>query len=148
MTAKLDPLESPGIWIFGEESKKALSTADPRLRLLCNSVIMFQNVAIREGHRTREAQEEHFAAGRTKVHYPDSEHNKWPSRAIHILPWPISWSGTHKNLVRYYHLAGRVKQIAEFYGIGIRWGGDWDQDLDFSDQTFDDLGHYELRDQG
>jgi peptidoglycan L-alanyl-D-glutamate endopeptidase CwlK len=26
----------------------------------------------------------------------------------------------------------------------IRWGGDWDGDQDFRDQTFDDLAHFEL----
>jgi hypothetical protein len=30
-------------------------------------------------------------------------------------------------------------------GIGLRWGGDWDSDKDFSDQNFDDLVHWELK---
>lgn len=144
MSRVLDPYESPGPWIFGEESKKALATAHPRLRLLANTVILFQDIAVREGHRGREEQEAHFEADRTQVRYPNSRHNSFPSEAIHFLPVPVSWAGTHKNLARYYFLAGRVKQIARELGIEVRWGGDWDSDHDFSDQTFDDLAHWEL----
>lgn len=139
-----DPWGSPGPWIFGEKSKEALSTTHPKLRLLCNIVIMYQDVAIREGHRGPEEQEAHYRAGRTKVRWPNSKHNSMPSEAIHILPMPINYSGDFKNLARYYFLAGRVKQIAESLGIQVRWGGDWDSDLDFSDQSFDDLAHYEI----
>ena len=28
--------------------------------------------------------------------------------------------------------------------IKLRWGGDWNDNKDFSDQTFDDLVHFEL----
>jgi len=34
--------------------------------------------------------------------------------------------------------------IAHRRGIKLRWGGDWDRDLDFSDQRFYDLYHFEL----
>ena len=30
--------------------------------------------------------------------------------------------------------------------INVRWGGDWDSDLDFNDQKFLDLVHFELGD--
>ena len=41
--------------------------------------------------------------------------------------------------------AGYVQGVAEQLGIKIRWGGDWDSDFDFKDQTFNDLVHFELR---
>lgn len=140
-----DPFDSPG-FPFGDESKKALESVHPKLRLIVMTVIIYQNVTIREGYRDQETQERKFAENLTKVHWPNSRHNSYPSRAIHILPYPVDWSQDYRNLVRYYHLAGRVKQIADALGIRIRWGGDWDSDLDFSDQKFDDLGHYELAD--
>ncbi len=31
-------------------------------------------------------------------------------------------------------------------GIELRWGGDWDRDAEFDDQTFNDLPHFELYD--
>ncbi len=47
-------------------------------------------------------------------------------------------------------LAGIVIGIAdEMYKSGevshkVRWGGDWDRDGDFNDETFKDLWHFEL----
>ena len=49
-----------------------------------------------------------------------------------------------KNQARFYFLAGMIKERADQLNIRIKWGGDWDSDLDFFDQTFDDLVHYEL----
>lgn len=49
---------------------------------------------------------------------------------------------------RFYYLAGLVRCQAQMMGLrwgtDIRWGGDWDSDNDFFDQTFFDLAHFEL----
>ena len=31
-------------------------------------------------------------------------------------------------------------------GVRLRWGGDWDSDLEVDDNDFDDLPHFELVD--
>lgn len=67
-------------------------------------------------------------------------HNKTPSLAVDVAPWPIDWND--KN--RFYHFAGRVQGIAQMFNIKIRWGGDWDSDNDLKDQNFYDLPHFEL----
>jgi len=41
-------------------------------------------------------------------------------------------------------LAGVMLNAAQEMGIRVRWGGDWDGDGSTKDQTFHDLGHYEL----
>ena len=42
------------------------------------------------------------------------------------------------------YLAGIISGIARTMGYIVRWGGDWDSDFDVRDQTFNDLGHFEL----
>ncbi len=44
---------------------------------------------------------------------------------------------------QFYHFAGYVEGTADAHRIPIRWGGDWDRDHCLSDQTFDDLVHFE-----
>lgn len=77
-------------------------------------------------------------------------HNYEPSKAIDAAPYPIDWRSKEKVRARFYFMAGVVLAISEaLFEAGkithkIRWGGDWDFDQDFEDQTFDDLPHYEL----
>ncbi len=60
--------------------------------------------------------------------------------AVDIAPYPIDW----KDHKRFYYLAGIVKGVASQMGIKVRWGGDWDSDNDLNDQSFMDLGHFEI----
>ena len=92
------------------------------------------------GHRNEADQDEAFHMGLSKKHWPESKHNREPSEAIDIAPWPIDW----KDENAFYHLAGIVRAEAKRLGLPIRWGGDWDGDFDLQDQTFMDLGHFEL----
>ena len=50
----------------------------------------------------------------------------------------------YRSTKHFYFLAGIIKAIANKRNIKIRWGGDWDDDNDFKDQHFNDLGHFEL----
>jgi hypothetical protein len=49
------------------------------------------------------------------------------------------------QLMRWYSFGGYVRGIAEGMEINVRWGGDWDSDWSFIDQTFHDLPHWELK---
>jgi len=77
----------------------------------------------------------------SKLKWPNSKHNRYLSHAIDAAPYPIKW-GDYK---RFYHFGGFVKAIALNYNIDIIWGGDFDNDFDFNDQTFNDLVHFELK---
>jgi hypothetical protein len=44
----------------------------------------------------------------------------------------------------YARLMGHIEAIAYVNDIGIRLGLDWDGDYNLLDQTFHDLGHWEL----
>jgi len=126
---------------FGEKSLKQLSTCHEDLQKLFNEVIKHIDCAVLEGHRGEEAQEEAVRTGKSKVHWPNGNHNKKPSLAADVAPWPIDWNDKD----RFYYFAGFVKGIAATMGLTIRWGGDWDSDNDFKDQTFHDLPHFELK---
>jgi peptidoglycan L-alanyl-D-glutamate endopeptidase CwlK len=63
-----------------------------------------------------------------------------PSEAADIAPAPIDWD----KVDRFKVLGGIVIGVAFMMGIPIRWGGDWDGDLDLRDQKLMDYGHIEL----
>ena len=56
-----------------------------------------------------------------------------------------------KEVGRWYYFGGYTLGVAsELLRHGemeksVRWGGDWDNDRDIMDQTFDDLPHFELK---
>jgi peptidoglycan L-alanyl-D-glutamate endopeptidase CwlK len=132
---------------FSSSSLGNLTTCHPYLQLLFNTVIKEYDCKVLEGHRSPERQQELLKQGATKVKF--SNHNYKPSLAVDVSPYPIpnKWGEKDfKELAKFYHFAGFVKGVAFKLGIDIRWGGDWDGDKDFNDQSFDDLVHFELLD--
>lgn len=125
---------------FSEKSKAKLATCDARLQELFNQVIKHYDCSILEGHRSDERQEELFRQGKSKLRAGQSKHNKNPSLAIDVAPYPIDWNDKNK----FYHFVGYVKATADQLNIKIRCGADWDNDNDLNDQTFFDLPHFEL----
>jgi peptidoglycan L-alanyl-D-glutamate endopeptidase CwlK len=94
--------------------------------------------SILSGHRSRATQDMYLRLGVSKR--KNSLHLKEPSLAVDIAPWPIDW----KDEERFRYLAGWIMAIATMSNIKLRWGGDWDRDTDLHDQTFFDLGHFEI----
>ena len=91
------------------------------------------------------AQDEAYRTGRSKLCWPHGRHNALTgqlARAVDLHPYRIDWVDTR----RYYYLAGAMRALARDLGIKLRWGGDWDSDGSFADQTFNDLPHFELLD--
>lgn len=124
---------------FGKNSKKQLSTAHPDLQRLFEKVIEYWDCQVLEGSRTVARQRVLVAQGASKT--MDSEHLKQPSRALDVAPYPIKWN----DIPRFYAFAGFVIGTAVSMGLKVRWGGDWDNDRDFSDQVFNDLVHFEIQ---
>lgn len=129
---------------FSEKSERILAACHDDLDKVLREAIKVYDFSVIEGPRDKEQQTRYYNEGLSKVQFPRSKHNRVPSEAIHIAPYPISFSNRRKNLARFYFLAGVVKTIACQNGIKVRWGGDWDGDGDFEDQSFDDLMHFEL----
>lgn len=126
---------------FSRKSLANLEGVDPNLRALFEKVGATYNCTILEGFRDRDAQNAAFDSGRSQTPWPLSKHNRQPARAVDAAPWPVDWN----DLKRFYHFAGYVMAIAHSMDLDIRWGGDWDSDFEFKDNSFNDLPHFELR---
>jgi peptidoglycan L-alanyl-D-glutamate endopeptidase CwlK len=134
---------------FSTTSADRLFTCDVLLRKIFNHVVEYHDCSILEGHRGQIRQDELFNATpqRSKVKWPDGKHNSQPSKAVDVAPYPIpkNWGADHwKDKVKFYEFAAIVLYEAKKQNIKLRWGGDWDGDGDYHDQTFDDLVHFEL----
>lgn len=134
---------------YSQRSLDKLAQVDPKLIHLFTNVVKYYDNTILTGHRNKEEQDAHYYAKRSKVKWPNSKHNKYPSKAVDAAPYPIpdNWGADHwKDLVHFYIFAGIVKYEAKRLGLSIRWGGDWNSDNDFKDNRFEDLVHFELID--
>jgi peptidoglycan L-alanyl-D-glutamate endopeptidase CwlK len=126
---------------FGKKSQERLNTCDPRLVELFEEVVEHFDCTVIQGYRDEVEQNKAFEDGFSKLKYPQGSHNKYPSLAVDIAPYPIDW----KDRDRFHFFAGVVKGIASQMGLNIRWGGDWDSDTETKDNNFDDLPHFEVR---
>ena len=129
---------------FGKKSQERLNTCDPRLVELFETVVEDFDCTVIEGYREKEAQNRAFDEGKSKLRFPKGNHNKYPSLAVDVAPYPIDW----EDRDRFHYFAGFVKGIASQLGLDIRWGGDWDSDTQTRDNNFDDLPHFEVRENG
>lgn len=128
---------------FGSRSRARLAECHPALQKVMHKAIENYDFAVLCGHRTEEDQTKAYGEHRSKVQWPNSKHNQTPSLAVDIAPWingSIPWTD-HRH---FYLMAGRILQAADDLGITLRHGGDWDMDGDISDQSFNDLPHFEL----
>lgn len=103
-------------------------------------MVELQDCSIIKGHRGKAEQEIAFLGGKSKLNFPQSKHNKLPSLAVDVQPYPY-YEG---DLKRWFKFAGVVMAVAELEGVKLRWGGDFNMNGDYSDQTFIDLFHWEL----
>ena len=126
---------------FGRKSKENLNTCDSRLQKIFNEVIKHVDCSVLEGHREKDRQNKLFEEGKTKVKYPDGRHNRQPSSAVDVTPYPVDWKDRERQTLFAWFVIGVASQM----GINLRWGGDWDQDFQVVDNRFDDFPHFELK---
>lgn len=128
---------------FSNTSEEKLQTCNGRLQRVARRAALFTDFMVVCGKRTWGEQAELYEKGLSKLPPGKSKHNKEPySDAMDLAPYPIDW----KDTKRFYFLAGVVMHAAFTIGVTLRWGGDWDGDQDLNDQSFMDLGHFELLD--
>ena len=150
---------------FGTGSQNKLNTCHKNIIEICNEAIHFVDFSIITGHRTLEEQNALYPKY-TKLKWPDGKHNKLPSLAVDVAPYIKPYGvifGNPTEIVKmmdltgvseeeaktfvqksYARLIGIIEGIAFQRNIKIRVGIDWDGDFDMLDQTFHDLGHWEL----
>ena len=126
---------------FGKTSKERLNTCDSNLQKVFNEVIKHVDCSVLEGHREKDRQNKLFKEGKTKVKYPNGRHNRQPSSAVDVTPYPVDWKDRERQTL----FAGFVIGVASQMGINLRWGGDWDQDFQVVHNRFDEFPHFELK---
>lgn len=132
---------SLGKFRYSKRSLGNLHSADKKLQNLFYVVINRVDCTIIESYRNKTNQDKYFLDGKSKVKWPLSRHNSFPSKAIDVAPYPIEWHNTE----RFHNFAKIVIEEAKNLDINIRWGGDWNGNGDTTDQTFNDLCHWELK---
>lgn len=123
---------------FGTKSTDRLMTCDPRIIAVLYTAIRNSPIdfAVTCGFRNEHDQNQRFRDGTSKLEWPYSKHNKIPSLAVDVEPWPIDY----EDIERYHRLAGVLLTVASMLGVPLFWAGD------SSDPWFKyDLAHYELR---
>lgn len=140
---------------FSKKSLHQLSTCDPRWKDILKRVVRYYDCTVIQGHRGEAEQNQYFYTGRSKVKFPNSKHNTYPSLAVDVapyikgrgIPWPQIGSRTYvKDSWEFVYFAGHLVATARAMGHEVRWGGDWDKNHILQDNKFDDLVHFELVD--
>lgn len=130
---------------FSQRSIDNLSECHPDLQVIAAEAIKGFDFMVYEGHRSQAEQDKAFYAGKSKLKYPDSKHNRKPSMAFDAAPYPIDWN----NRERFYALAWYIKGIADRLFLEgkishrVRLGADWDGNNNPRD-NWEDLPHIEL----
>lgn len=90
------------------------------------------DISIISGYRGSKEQNRLQAEGSSELVYPRSMHNKKPSLAVDVIPYPIDYSKIERYRILSYH----IKIVAWKLGIEVNWGGDW--------KNFKDFPHWQL----
>ena len=124
---------------FSLASKQRLATCHEDIRKVCEQLIKTYDFSITCAHRGRVDQEDAYKKGTSKVHFPNSAHNKVPSHAVDLVPYPVDWNniGRFKELAAaFFAVANLLKERGEITHE-FEWGGNW--------RTLKDYPHFEIK---
>ncbi|CAL9980626.1 endolysin [Vibrio phage D51] len=127
---------------YGKSSKRRFDELHEDLQKLLLAVLPHWDHSVLCGYRDEQTQNSYYQKGTSRVKYPNSKHNQFPSIAVDVQPYP--WTDDKQGLKELYMFIGFVQGIATSMGIKIRCGADWDGDRSIKDQNFHDVFHIEL----
>ena len=107
---------------FGEMSNSLLGTCHPDLIRLFTEVIKHSDCKVTDGRRGKAAQNSAYKDGRSELEYPNSGHNKRPSLAIDVVPYPVDYNDRE----RFLEFRKFVYGIAGTMNIKLKKTIDWD----------------------
>jgi len=132
---------------FSQASFSKLSSCHIDLQVLFYEVIKNFDCTILEGHRDEKEQEEAFLKGNTKIHWPYGKHNKIPSMAVDVIPYPVNFDDAKLHIWFGGYVQGIAQRLKDEGKMShsVRWGGAWDGlgKLDRPGQL-NDAVHFEL----
>ncbi len=120
-------------------SAQRLATCHKDIRKVCGQVIKTFDFSVTCGHRGKQDQDAAYKQGNSKVCFPNSAHNKLPSLAVDMVPYPVDWSDTQrfKELAAaFFAVALLLKERGEITSEFV-WGGNW--------KTLKDYPHFEIK---
>ena len=116
---------------FGFKSKERLQQCHPNLQKIALEMIKEMDITILCGHRNEADQNQAFISGHSKLQWPRSKHNKTPSLAVDIAPYPVDWH----DIARFDKMCDLAQEVADRLNIKIRLGRSF---------SFRDYPHIEL----
>lgn len=124
---------------FSLRSKERLATCHEDIRKVCGELIKTYDFSVTCGHRGKQDQEKAFKAGTSNVHFPKSAHNKLPSLAVDLVPYPVDWNdiGRFRELAAAFMAVAKVLKDREEIYSDFVWGGNW--------KTLKDYPHFEIK---
>ena len=119
---------------FGTRSTRLLKECDQAIQEVLNEAITHFDFSVICGSRDRHEQDRVFREGFSTVEWPNSRHNKTPSGAVDIVPYP---GGFDNEDFAFFDMATYVLRAACSLGVDMEWGGHW--------ISFPDLAHFQLK---
>ena len=112
---------------FSKKSKEKLQSCHWKLQEIMNEVIKHIDCTIVYGHRGEKEQTKLYQQGDSRLKFPKSKHNKLPSLAVDVQPYPF---GSKKQDEKFHELAGVIKVVTSLKGFKVEWGYDlWGWDM-------------------
>jgi len=125
---------------LGKKSKERRDTCDQELQDVLNEAIKHFDFSIIWGHRGMFDQHEAFRTGQSRNRWPTSRHNKFPSKAFDIVPYP---EGYDAEYTRFFEMASYILGAASRLGVPLIWGGHW-KNYTGNGENDRDWSHFEL----
>lgn len=126
---------------YSRNSQERKLTCNWRLQQIADKLVDFYDNTILYGFRDRETQERLFNEGKSKLHFPKSAHNRYPSRAIDLQPYPYPYTNTREEMM---FMRGMVYAIANELKIKLKSTINWDLfhfELENSEHDNKDISH-------
>jgi len=126
------------MYVFSLESQDKLETCCPDLIRLFNEIIKHRDCKVIYGRRGKEEQDRLFKDGKSKLNYPKSYHNRYPSRAVDVVPYFSKRPHVRWDDIESFKAFGNfVLGVAAVLDIPVEWGGNW--------KKFVDMAHWQIR---
>lgn len=138
MTPKVGPFR------FSQASLAQRETLHPDLQRVLDLAIQDVDFTIIEGHRGKAKQDAAVANNKSQTPWPTSKHNASPSYAVDVMPYPVDWSDNVKNLTRIAFMMGVIHAAGRALHVPLRFGMDFNRNMDPRDESFLDWDHVEL----
>jgi peptidoglycan L-alanyl-D-glutamate endopeptidase CwlK len=115
---------------LGSSSKLRLATCHSDLRRLIEAVAAgvdegdlayagIHDITVLCGYRGKAEQDKAVADGASKSPWPRSKHNRVPSDAVDVAPYPELWSDVRKLEILHAYIAGVAHQMGiDLFDIG------------------------------